>query len=330
MGVSKSQVDKAGRILAEAADPDIADLASQSAIVDEWRASHGNALLWVAESLQERARRVCREVAVGQRLKRKPQIVAKLRRSNTRLAQMQDIGGCRAILPSTTEVAELSRRMTRPSQYYGIGHLADYREEARATGYRALHVVVIREDRQIEVQLRTLRQQAWAEAVERASNRSGFNLKAGEGPEDILGFFELASEGFSLLDASDDVPIHLRKKLRSLRRRLDDYLPEAKPLRRSEVAHIRPRSFRSRLNNWLIVYDWRKAQFSWWSDVGANTARAAEAYAAFEERYRYEDGYEVVLIGADSTRTIQKTHAHYFGKDPNDIDPLGYFGELLG
>ena len=86
--VSKSQADKAGSKLAKALDPDSPELEEYSAVIDEWRALHGAPLIWVAESLQNRAKRVCRQVAVGQRLKRKPQIVAKLRRGNTRLAQM--------------------------------------------------------------------------------------------------------------------------------------------------------------------------------------------------------------------------------------------------
>jgi hypothetical protein len=49
-------------------------------------------MLWMAGSVRGRVERVLRHVAVGQRLKRKPQIIDKLRRERTRLAQMQDIG----------------------------------------------------------------------------------------------------------------------------------------------------------------------------------------------------------------------------------------------
>ena len=63
--------------------------------------------------------------------------------------------------------------------------------------------------------------------------------------------------------------------------------------------------------------------------MGSDTSEAAKKYAAFERRYRYEDGYEVVLIGADSTDTIKRTHAHYFGKNPNDFDPLKIFEAIL-
>lgn len=329
--VSKSQADRAGQKLAKTADPDSTEMAGFSAAIDEWRASHGDALVWVAESVQSRLSHLAQHVAVGQRLKRKPQIIAKLRRERTRLAQMQDVGGCRAILETPNEVAAAAERIKqRTLPHYEVISESDYREHGRSdTGYRAWHLVLDRDGKKIEVQLRTLRQQAWAEAVERAANRSGFALKAGDGPTELIEFFRLASDAFHELDAGRALPAHRCEKLRDLRPLVDKYLPpvDTKGLRPS--AKIRRQRFRTRLNNWLIVYDWRNARFIAWSDLGPDTAAAAETYASFEERYEYNDGYEVVLVGADSTDTIKRTHAHYFGKDPNDFDPLGFFAEVL-
>jgi hypothetical protein len=67
-----------------------------------------------------------------------------------------------------------------------------------------------------------------------------------------------------------------------------------------------------------------------WSDLGGDLDEAMTRYASFERRFSYHDGYEVVLVGADSLGAVQRTHSHYFGRDPNDLDPLGYFRELLG
>jgi hypothetical protein len=329
--LSKSQADKAGDRLAKAGDPDTPELARFSSVIDEWRALHGAPLIWMAESVRGRLSQIALHVAVGQRLKRKPQIIAKLKRERTRLAQMQDIGGCRAILETPAEVVAAANRIKqRNSPYYDIVGESDYRQFGRPdTGYRAWHVIVEREGRQIEIQLRTLRQQAWAEAVERAANRSGFDLKAGVGPPEMIEFFRLASDGFHALDAGKPASGALRNNLRKLRQTLDEYLPPVDTTHRAPPAEIRRQEFSTRINNWLIVYDWRAARFAGWSDLWADTARAAETYASFERRYRYEDGYEVVLIGADSTETIKRTHAHYFGKNPNDFDPLGFFSELL-
>jgi hypothetical protein len=330
--ISKSRADKAGSTLAKARDPSDPGLDEYSVAVDEWRALHGAPLRWVAESVQNRLTQAVGHVAVGQRLKRKHQIVAKLKREKTRLAQMQDVGGCRAIVTTPAEViAAYDRIQRRSSPYYQIHTVSDYRTRGRSdTGYRALHLVILREERQIEVQLRTLRQQAWAEAVERAANRSGFDLKAGSGPAEMIEFFRLASDAFHALDGGRAVRPAQRKELRNLRTTIAEHLPPVEDDGRAPPAKIRRQEFNSRLNNWLIVYDWRAARFAGWSDLGGDPAAAADAYASFERRYRYEDGYEVVLIGADSTETIKRTHAHYFGKDPNDFDPLEFFAEALG
>lgn len=287
-------------------------------------------MYWIAESVRGRCSRVLRHVAVGQRLKRKHQIVAKLRRSGTKLARMQDVGGCRAVIETPQEVILAADRIKRSGPYYEIARQSDYRDGGRQdTGYRALHLIAVREGHQVEIQLRTIRQQAWAEAVERAANRSQFDLKSGAGPDEMLEFFHLASDALHCLDASKPVPSALRAKLRDLNKAVGEYMPPVDTHERPAAAKLRQREFTSRLNNWLIVYDWRAARFAGWSDLGADTAEAANTYASFERRYPYEEGYEVVLVGADSTETIKRTHAHYFGKDPNDFDPLGLFAEIL-
>jgi hypothetical protein len=327
---SKSQVNKAGSALAQAKYAESEEFREFSEVVDDWRALHGAPMYWMAESVRGRLSRVLRHVAVGQRLKRKHQIVAKLRREKIKLARMQDIGGCRAVVESAPEVILAADRIKRCGPYYEILRQSDYREAGRAeTGYRALHLIAVREGHQIEIQLRTLRQQAWAEAVERASNRSRFDLKSGSGPLKMLEFFRLSSDALHSLDAGKQIGSSLRIKLRELEAAVREHMPPVETHERPAAAKLRQREFSSRLNNWLIVYDWRAARFAGWSDLGADTEKAASTYASFERRYSYQDGYEVVLIGADSTETIKRTHAHYFGKDPNDFDPLGVFAEIL-
>jgi hypothetical protein len=99
MSSSKSQVNKAGIALANADDPMEATLSRYSEVIDEWRALHGDPLYWMADSVRGRLSRVLRHVGVGQRLKRMPQIIAKLQRKPIKLARMQDLGGGRGGCP---------------------------------------------------------------------------------------------------------------------------------------------------------------------------------------------------------------------------------------
>ena len=140
-------------------------------------------------------------ITVGQRLKRAPQIIEKLtRHPGMELARMQDIGGCRAILPGGHD--EVRRVATRIDRNWDVKHRKHYTlDDPAQSGYRALHVVVERDGRLIEIQLRTPREHEWAEAIERTDKRLPFDLKSGTGPQDLLEYFRLAADGLAMDEA---------------------------------------------------------------------------------------------------------------------------------
>lgn len=133
-------------------------------------------------------------IPVVQRLKRRAQIMNKLvRMPNTKLSNMGDIGGCRAILRDRDRVDGVVRRIRK--NWDVSGKIRDTRDEPAPSGYRAVHVIVVRDGRRIEIQLRTPREHDWALAVERTGARLGIPLKEGQGPADLKQYFRLASVG---------------------------------------------------------------------------------------------------------------------------------------
>ncbi len=134
-------------------------------------------------------------VPVAQRLKRREQIINKLARlESMQLWTMGDIGGCRAVLESREQVNGVLRRI-RKQNWEVHGRIRDRRDEPADSGYRAVHLIVIRDGRMIEIQLRDPREHEWALAVERTGARLGIGLKEGEGPADLREYFRLASLG---------------------------------------------------------------------------------------------------------------------------------------
>jgi ppGpp synthetase/RelA/SpoT-type nucleotidyltranferase len=132
------------------------------------------------------------ERIVAQRLKRMPRIVEKLtrdRRSN--LSRMQDIGGCRAILPDVATVERVRRRIHKNK--WEVVREDDYNENPKSTGYRGLHVVVMKHGRPIEIQLRTPWQHSWALSVEGIDLRRRYGLKDGNGPPELLKLLEASA-----------------------------------------------------------------------------------------------------------------------------------------
>jgi hypothetical protein len=162
------------------------------------------------------------EVIVGQRLKRFDRILDKLERLHSmRLTQMEDIGGCRAVLRTPAEVEAVARRIRRKWDVQGE---SDYRELGKPiTGYRSLHVIVERRERLVEVQLRTTGQQYWAEVVERTSSRTGIKLKDGDGPRRLIEYFRVASDITWQQENGIRVDQDLRAELANLRPQVARY-----------------------------------------------------------------------------------------------------------
>lgn len=154
---------------------------------------------------------------VGQRLKRELQIIDKLaRHPKMKLARMQDIGGCRGVLPGgMSEVRAVIDRMEAAG--WDIKGFDDYVEKPTKHGYRAVHVVVMRDDHLIEVQLRTPGQHAWAIAVERASIRLRMPLKFGVGEPILLRYFERAAYGIAVEEIGEEPDIEFTREFEELR-----------------------------------------------------------------------------------------------------------------
>lgn len=69
----------------------------------------------------------------------------------------------------------------------------------------------------------------------------------------------------------------------------------------------------------LLVYSHERQELVS-QEVFHDSKMATTAYAEAEEKYRDEgDAYEVVLVGADSIDTIERTHGHYFRLDETTL-----------
>jgi len=121
---SKSDVDKAGAAL-------LADQVTDEdfQIVDNWRSSHNYPLNFFQNDLRRQARAFDANCIVAQRIKRLSSITDKLRRfKTTRLSQMQDIGGCRAVLKDIQQVYWLAEKYRTGDLKTALVAEKDYRE----------------------------------------------------------------------------------------------------------------------------------------------------------------------------------------------------------
>jgi len=136
------------------------------------------------------------------RLKQMSSIRGKLERIDSNLRQLQDLGGCRAVVPTIEEARRLVAAVIGKSRH-ALRKQDPYMDEPRSSGYRSHHLIFAfvprsaaeggYEGRLIEMQIRSRLQHSWATAVEAVGLYRGENLKAGLRNTDWLRLFELMS-----------------------------------------------------------------------------------------------------------------------------------------
>lgn len=226
---SKGQIDRAGEALIALGKDDIAR-EDAIAVVDNWRACHAYPLQVIKMTLLNRAKKINPKALIAQRMKRRPSIEIKLLDNpNMKLSQMQDIGGCRAVLQNVKEVRQLIEAYKESHAKSGKGQSKgrsawdgseafDYIKRPKADGYRIVHLIFrfqspsrekkIFNGQRIEIQIRSKLQHAWATAVETAQLFTGQALKAKvkDANEDWLRFFALTSAAFARREKTAVVP----------------------------------------------------------------------------------------------------------------------------
>ena len=172
------------------------------------------------------------------RLKRMPAIRRKLRRLKwLKLDNMQDLAGCRVVVPTIVEVNNLVELLSEQSGYR-VGKPDDYIACPKIDGYRSHHLMIhyqgrgsaeVFTGRRIEVQIRTRLQHSWATAVEAVGMFRGEDLKSEKtGSTEWLRLFQLMSAEIALVERCPESPIvpthrervseiiHLERRLRAV------------------------------------------------------------------------------------------------------------------
>ena len=185
-------------------------------VINEWRMAHAFPLNTLQMRLRNKVEDVDRRHPfVSQRMKRLPAVESKLRRlKNVRLSEMQDIGGCRAVVASTRQVAQLARKFKSGSIRHELERENDYIARPTRDGYRSHHLIYrYYSDRnpqyngqRIEIQIRSRLQHAWATAVETVDSFTSQELKVNLGRADYARFFALMGSWLANREGASPVP----------------------------------------------------------------------------------------------------------------------------
>lgn len=139
----------------------------------------------------------------GRPAKSTTSIIEKLQRESIRLTQIQDIAGCRLVVPDASAQEQTVDQLRGALAQVSV---VDRRSNP-SHGYRAVHVIAIADGKPIEIQVRTLLQHLWAEFSEKLADVIDPAIKYGGGPESAKKLLSVSSESVKQLEELELMPV---------------------------------------------------------------------------------------------------------------------------
>lgn len=328
---SRTQIIKAGKTIRNnSVSSDEKEVAIE--IIDNWRMAHAFPLHIIYTHLR-RFKRNRNDIFVAERLKRLDSIIGKLKRENSmNLWTMQDLGGCRVIVPSIEEVYSLAKRYEKSRKRHMKKKEYDYIDNPKQSGYRSLHVVYeYKSDKStnynknmlIEIQFRTHLQHLWATAVETMGMFKKTAIKSGQGDEDINRFFTLTSSLIAMKEETSAVPntteniSEIKEELIKLNEK-NQYLKFLNGIK--IVTNVEEKSIsKSNYGYCILILNYKTNKLYIKRYKASAIDMANEEYNRLENESK-EDGTDVVLVRVSSFSELKNAYPNYFADISEFID----------
>ena len=330
---SKSKIDLAGSILINKKSS-VEKKEKALEILDNWRAIHRYPMHIFKKRLKMVSEKIDKNALSVQRLKRLPSVLKKLQRiyhgdkPTMKLSQMQDIAGCRAVMPNVN----LARKLYRESYIQGdLKHKKvnekDYITYPKEDGYRSIHIIYRYKTNKkgkkeyngllIEIQIRSKLQHLWATAIETVDFFTRQAIKSNEGQKEWVDFFRLVSSAFAIIENTPLVPNTPanKKELYSQIKKKEKELEVVKIMKGWEqavkvfrqVAKEKPD-----LQFFLLELDIIRGRLNLSGYTKNQEEEAISDYEKAEKRNQGQKEYDVVLVGADTINDLKKAYPNYF------------------
>lgn len=323
---SRKLVDWAGEVIVrDAATPN--DLDEAFKIINNWRSSHSYPLLNFHMNLRRKANSIQSDALFSQRIKRMESLVAKLKRDQTstlKLSQMQDIGGCRAVLSNVGHVRRLIDKYHNSSFAHVLKTHKDYMENPKPDGYRGHHLVYqyqtngdnsVYNKLRIEIQIRTAQQHAWATAVEAVGLFTKQALKSNQGSEDWLRFFALVSSSIANMEHTNLVPgtpknrRELLQEIKGLSSKLR--VPDTLKAYGATLDYA-SREKKQSAKYFLVWLNHNQRKVFVTGYSSGESQKANTDYTKREREVQSNEGDHVVLVSVDSINALRRAYPNFF------------------
>ena len=329
-----NEINKAGNILVS---NNVSNEEEENAleVLDNWRAAHGYPMHIFQMTLKKKSTDIDKKSVVSQRLKRVPAIRYKLNRiydgdkPSVKLYQMQDIGGCRAILSDVNLARKLYDNYLKADLKHKLIRKKDYVTEPKPKdGYRSFHLVYeYKSDKGkkefnglfTEIQIRSRLQHLWATAVETTGFFTRQAIKSNEGGPEWIDFFRLISSAFALMEGCPIIPNtpENEKELYSEIKNKENQLNFIFKMKSWSHAiefidkEIKPKVGRT-AKFFLLELDILTKQIKVQYYTKKEEQKAINDYSALEKRHLGSKDYDIVLVGAENTNDLRKAYPSYF------------------
>jgi hypothetical protein len=292
-------------------------------VANSWRDSHVLPMKSIRLSIAHRMRHLKLSGDVVARAKRMSSIRGKLRRHPGKLDQMQDLGGCRAIMDDINGVNALVAECQRMP--HEVRNHKNYVDHAKPDGYRSHHVIfrfdgeadrAMYRGRRVELQIRTNLQHSWATAVEVVGQTRLEELKSGKGSVEWLRFFRLMSDEFSFEEGCelDRVTPERRHRLTEIRECNNAlHAMEVLENHRTTTRYIKSYILSGDARVFLIRYDNvnHTVSVEGYSDPSVGAMALQHEEMAMEQAGLAQNS--AVLVDAKEAASIVSAFPNYFG-----------------
>lgn len=319
-----NKLDKAcAKIFAQDCEPHEWNQAIE--LLSNWRASHSYPLNALNTTLRNRIKSIDKEAITAQRLKRLESVLRKLRRRPTmQMSQMQDVGGCRAVVNGMKNLTAINKLYNEKPLRHALTKMDDYISHPKEDGYRSIHMRYRFAGRataspwnnlRIEVQLRTKMQHSWATAVETIDAFTGENIKFGVGNERWRRFFSLMGSVHAYYENQPPVPNtpELISELRDEVRHLSEELRVPYLLRSYARVGKHIQGYKNGKDYWYLLELLPSANEIHLKSYPTRLSGTAKLEYAMVESKFSNTLNQAVLVSVDSINDLQKAYPNFFG-----------------
>lgn len=328
---SRSQIIKAGKTIKKA-NATTNEIKHATKVIDNWRASHAFPMHVIYMHLR-RMVKSNNGIIIAERLKRLDSIVGKLKREPTMsLWAIQDLGGCRVIVPSVDDVYNYANSYENSRKRHELVSTYDYIEQPKSSGYRSLHRVykyhsdfvdIYNKNMLIEIQFRTHLQHLWATAVETMGLFTKEAIKAGQGDDDVKRFFLLTSALFAKRenqpippDVIDDID-EIISELEGINAKNNylDFLSGIRVAVDFQTKKIKDK----KASYFILILNYNTKRLSIKSFMPSQIDEANSIYNSIEST-QAETKIDAVLVNVSSFKSLKSAYPNYFSDIGEFVD----------